>query len=61
MDVLESMVVHYICADYGSPGGAWIQEDLARCNTSKVAKACKQALGRKVLPWVGQSADMNPI
>jgi len=26
-----------------------------------VAKACKQALGLKVLPWVGHSADVNPI
>jgi len=61
VDVLESVVVHYICADYGSPDGAWFQEGLAPCHTSKVAKACKQALGLKVLPWVGQSADVNPI
>ena len=26
-----------------------------------MAKACKQALGLKVLPWVGHSADVNPI
>jgi len=61
VDVLESVVVHYMCADYGSPDGAWFQEDLAPCHTSKVAKECKQALGLKVLPWVGQSPDMNPI
>jgi len=27
-NVLESVVVHFICADYGSPDGAWFQEDL---------------------------------
>jgi len=61
VDELKSVVVHYMCADYGSPDGAWFQEDLTPCRTSKVAKACKQALGLKVLPWVGQSPDMNPI
>jgi len=61
VDVLESVLGHYMCADYGSPDGAWFQEDLTPCHTSKVAKLCKQALGLKVLPSVGQSPDMNPI
>jgi len=61
VDVLESVVVHYMCADYGWPDGAWFQEDLAPCHTSEVAKLCMQALGLKVLPSVGQSPDMNPI
>ena len=55
------VVVHYTCAAYGSPDRAWFQQDLAPYNTSKVAKACKQALGLKVLPSVARSADVNPI
>lgn len=60
-ELLETVVVHYMCADYGTPDGAIFQEDLAPCHTAKIAKACKAALGLKVLPWVGQSPDLNPI
>jgi len=59
--LLETQVFHYLCADFGSPDGAWFQEDLAPCHTAKKCKAAKQALGLKVLPWVGQSPDLNPI
>lgn len=61
VELLETVVVHYMCADFGAPDGAFFQEDLAPCHTAKVAKACKAALGLKVLPWVGQSPDLNPI
>jgi len=61
VDELESVMVHYMCADYGSPDGAWFQEYLASSHSSKVAKACTQALELKVLQWVGQSPRMNPF
>lgn len=59
--VLENRVAHQICADYGAPEAAWLQEDLAPCHTAKVSKDVKEALGLRVLPWVGQSPDLNPI
>jgi len=48
-DVLDSVVVHCIFADYASPDGASFPEDLAPCHISKVANACKQVSGLKVL------------
>ena len=48
-------------ADFGSPGGAWLQEDLAPCHASKRSNAVKADLGFNVLPWMGQSPDLNPI
>lgn len=59
--VLEEEVYHHLMADFGSPGGAWLQEDLAPCHASKRSKAAKAVLGFKVLPWVGQSPALNPI
>eukprot|EP00170_Pyropia_yezoensis_P001040 contig_4844_g1044 len=59
--VLEQEVYHHLTADFGSADGAWLQEDLAPCHASKRSKAAKAALGFKVLPWVGQSPDLNPI
>jgi len=60
-ELLQNEVVHYLCADFGAPDGAWFQEDLAPCHTAKACKAVKLELGLKVLPWVGQSPDLNPI
>ena len=60
-EVLENEVVHYLCADFGAPDGAWFQEDLAPCHTAKACKPVKLELGLKVLPWVGQSPDLNLI
>eukprot|EP00170_Pyropia_yezoensis_P000566 contig_2818_g567 len=59
--LLEQEVYHHLMAHFGSSGGAWLQEDLAPCHASKRRKAAKAALGFKVLPWVGQSPDLNPI
>ena len=59
--LLEMQVFQYHCADFGSPDGAWFQEDLAPCLTAKKCKVAKQALGLKLLPWMGQSPDLNPI
>jgi len=59
--LLETQVFHYLCVDFGSPDGAWFQEDLAPCHTAKKCKVAKQALGLKVLPWMVQSPDLNPI
>jgi len=58
--LLETQVFHYLCADFGSPDGAWFQEDLAPCHTAKKCKVAKHALGLKVLPWVGKIPDLNP-
>jgi len=60
-ELLEKEVVHYLCADFGAPDGVWFQEDLAPYHTAKACKAVKLELGLKVLPWVGQSPDLNPI
>ena len=60
-ELLENEVVHYSCADFGAPDGAWFQEDLAPCHTAEACKAIKLELGLKVLPWVGRSPDLNPI
>lgn len=60
-ELLERVVVHHMCADYGTPNGAIFQEDLAPYHTAKMAKACKAALGLKVLPWAGQIPDLNRI
>jgi len=60
-EVLTDHVVHQICADYGTPDAAWLQEDLAPCHAAKASKEVKQQLGFRVLPWVGQSPDLNPI
>ena len=59
--LLETQVFHFLCANFGSPDGAWFQEDLAPCHTANKCKAAKQELGLKVFPWVGQSPDLNPI
>lgn len=59
--ILEEYIVHQICADFGAPDAAWLQEDLAPCHAAKASKAVKDALGLRVLPWVGQSPDLNPI
>jgi len=59
--LLETQVFENLCADFGSPDGAWFQEDLAPCHTANKCKMEKQALGLKVLPWMGQSPDLNPI
>eukprot|EP00170_Pyropia_yezoensis_P002357 contig_9879_g2361 len=59
--VLENYVVHQVCSDYGAPDAAWLQKDLAPCHAAKAAKEVKEVLGLKVLPWVGQSPDLNPI
>lgn len=59
--VLEDYVMHQICADYGTPDAAWLQEDLAPCHAAKASKEVKAQLGLRVLPWVGQSPDLNPI
>jgi len=59
--VLTDHVVHQICADYGSPDAACLQEDLAPCHDAKASKAVKQQLELRVFPWVGQSPDLNPI
>ena len=58
---LEDTVVHYVYAHSGSPEKGLFQEDLALCHTAKACKATMEALGIEVLPWVGQSPDMNPI
>jgi len=60
-EVLTDHVVHQICAEYGAPDAAWLKEDLASCHAAKASKAVKQQLGLRVLPWVGQSPDLNPI
>jgi len=60
-EVLENEVVPYLCADFGAPDGAWFQEDLAPCDTAKACKPVNLELGLKVLPWVGQIPDLNPI
>ena len=60
-EVLTDHVVHQICADYGAPEAAWLQEDLAPCHAAKASKEVKQQLGLRVLPWVGQIPDLNPI
>jgi len=58
-ELLENEVVHYLFADFGGPDEAWFQEDMAPCHTAKACKAVKLELGIKVLPWVGQSPDLN--
>jgi len=58
---LEDTVVHYLYAHSGSPEKGLIQENLAPCHTEKACRATKEPLGIEVLPWVGQSPDMNPI
>lgn len=44
------------------PDGDWIlQHDLAPCHTAKVVKTFIASEGITVLPWPGNSPDMNPI
>ena len=59
--LLEEHVVPRIVEDYGSTDAAWFQEDLAPIHTAKLCKAIKQKHGIRVLPWMAQSPDLNPI
>ena len=60
-EVLGDLVYHHGVAKFGSPGGAWLQEDLAPCHASKRSKAVKVDLGLNFLPWTGQIPDLCPI
>eukprot|EP00170_Pyropia_yezoensis_P000249 contig_1611_g250 len=59
--LLETVNVHYLCANYEAPDGTRFREDLAPCPTAQVARPCKDALGIKLLTWVGETPDLNPI
>ena len=42
-------------------GGGWLQEDNARPHKSKVAAAFREERRLRVLSWLAQSPDLNPI
>lgn len=53
-------VPYLILAGEGTPDGFWPQEDVAPFHSSKCGRGAKTQPGFKVLPWVGESPDMNP-
>jgi len=57
----DLLVYHHGVAEFGSPGGAWLQEDLAACHASKRSKAVKADLNLNFLPWMRQIPDLCPI
>lgn len=58
--MLAEDVYHHLMVDLESPGGGWLQEDLAPCRASECSNEATAALGLKVLVWVGQSPDLDP-
>ena len=59
-DIIENHLRPYAQACYGESAGI-LQQDNARCHTSKIARQYFAQAGIEVLPWSASSPDMNPI
>ncbi|KAK1867307.1 hypothetical protein I4F81_009814 [Pyropia yezoensis] len=60
-DQVLEVAYNYIMADFGSTKDVVLQEDLAPPHNARSTRLVERELGLKVLPWVGQSPDLNPI
>ncbi|KAK1863329.1 hypothetical protein I4F81_005887 [Pyropia yezoensis] len=61
LDQLLEVAYHHMVADFGSTNNVLLQEDLVPPHNAKSTRAAQRELGIKVLPWVGQKPDLNPI
>lgn len=60
IDVLDTQLIPAMQQWYPENNGVF-QEDLAPCHSSKISKTFKQENEINVLPWPGNSPDLNPI
>ena len=52
-EVITDHVVHQLCADYGAPDAAWMQEDLAPCHAAERQRRSSSSSGSGFCPGWG--------